>query len=191
MRYYNALTLRDNLHQTTGDADMSLVGRALGDKMRRTLDRAYRLAGLLHGADDIAAARYAIEEGDPLRRNAAIEYLDNVLSGAVRRHLLPIVDERSLADKVRHANTLLKSRPRDLPDTLAQLVHDDDPVIAAAAIHFSTRYSFPALADDLAYVLAHRPASDRIVVEAAAWALSGDGRDENFPLPAVRLDRKS
>ena len=190
-RYYSAFTLRDNILRAGGDVDTSLVGLALGDKLRRTLDRAYRLAGLLHGADDIAASRYAIEHGDKPRRTAAIEYLDNVLSGAVRKRLLPILDETPMAEKVRHAHTVLNSHPRDAADTLAQLVHDDDPVIAAAAIHFAAQHPFPELDDDLAYVLAHRSSTDRIVVEAAAWVRSLVGgetnRDTAIPLPAVEL----
>jgi CRP-like cAMP-binding protein len=190
-RYYSALTLRDDLMRIGGDADASLVGRALGDKLRRTLDRAYRLAGLLHGADDVAASRYAIEEGDARRRTAAIEYLDNVLSGAIRRRLLPILDETPMAEKVRHAHALLKSRPRDAADTLAQLLHDDDPVIAAAAIHFAVHHPFQALDDDLAYVIARRSSADRIVVDAAVWAGSlrrmESGREAAIPLPAVEL----
>ena len=190
-RYYSALTLRDNILRAGGDAEASLVGRALGDKLKRTLDRAYRLAGLLYGADDIAASRYAIEHGDKARRTAAIEYLDNVLSGSVRKRLLPILDETPMTEKIRHAHVVLNSRPRDAGDTLAQLVHDDDPVIAATALHFAARHPFSGLDDDLAYVLAHRQSSDRIVVDAATWLRSLRGaeasRDTAIPLPAVEL----
>jgi CRP-like cAMP-binding protein len=73
---------------------------------------------------------------------------------------------------VRYANLVLKSRPRDLEDTLAQLVHEDDPVVAAAAIHFVGQRQLWSLADDLDYVATHRSPDERVVVEAATWALS-------------------
>ena len=170
-RYYNCLTLHYNLLQHADAAADSLLGRALTDKMARGLDRIYRLLGLLYHIDDIAAARYTIEQGEARRRAQAIEYLDNLLGGMIRRRVLPILDDRPLAEKVRHANGLLKSRPRALEDTLAQLVHDDDPVIAAAAIHFIANRRLWALADDIDYVIAHRPEEDVAVVEAASWAL--------------------
>jgi hypothetical protein len=85
--------------------------------------------------------------------------------------VLPILDDTPLAEKVRHANGVLKSRPRALDDTLAQLVHDDDQVVAAAAIHFIVHRSLWALADDIEYVVAHRAEADVAVVEAASWAL--------------------
>ena len=108
---------------------------ALQDKLHRTIDRIYRLLGLLYHVDDVAAARYTIEQGQGRRRAAAVEYLDNLLGGVVRKRVMPILDDSPLTEKVRYANAVLKSRPRDLEDTLAQLVHEDDPVVAAAAIH--------------------------------------------------------
>jgi AAA family ATP:ADP antiporter len=190
-RYYNSLTLHYNLLQNGDNVQSSLLARALTDKMTRGLDRIYRLLGLLYHVGDIAAARHTIEQGETQRRAAAIEYLDNLLGGVVRRRVLPILDDTPLADKVRHANGILKSRPRELEDTLAQLVHDEDPVVAASAIHFVVHRRLWALADDLEYVLSHRPADDVAVVEAAAWGLllrrhSGPGLPVDS-LPAVEL----
>jgi hypothetical protein len=64
----------------------------------------------------------------------------------------------SMAERVRIANTLLRARPRDLEDTVAQLVHDDDRVISAAAIQFVWKRRMSALVHDLEYVRdrAHR-----------------------------------
>jgi AAA family ATP:ADP antiporter len=192
-RYYNCLTLHYNLLHSSHDAQDSLLGRALTDKMARGLDRIYRLLGLLYHIGDIAAARHTIEQGEARRRAAAIEYLDNLLGGIVRRRVLPILDDTPLADKVRHANAVLKSRPRELEDTLAQLVHDDDPVVAASAIHFVARHQLWRLADDVEYVISHRPPADVAVIEAATWALLSKRVAESAQgapvdsLPAVEL----
>jgi HEAT repeat protein/CRP-like cAMP-binding protein len=187
-RYYNGLTLQQNLLRHALDADDSLLAQALADKLRRAVDRIYCLLGLLYHVDDVAAARYTIERGQTRRRAAAVEYLDNLLGGVVRRRVMPILDDTPLADKVRCANLVLKSRPRDLEDTLAQLVHDEDPVIAASAIHFVGRRGLWSLADDLEYVLKHRAAGDRSVVEAASWALATRrGEVSDQPLPVVEI----
>jgi ATP:ADP antiporter, AAA family len=184
-RYYNGLTLQHNLLRHAPDADNSLLARALQDKLHRTIDRIYRLLGLLYHADDVAAARYTIEQGGARRRAAAVEYLDNLLGGVVRKRVMPILDESPLSDKVRYANLVLKSRPRDLEDTLAQLVHEDDPVVAAAAVHFVGQRNLWGLTDDLQYVSAHRSAGDRVVLEAVAWALGlrqNSGPLESLPI---------
>jgi AAA family ATP:ADP antiporter len=185
-RYYNGLTLQHNLLRHSLDASDSLLGRALEDKLRRSVDRVYRLLGLLYHVEDVAAARYTIEQGERRRRAAAVEYLDNLLGGVVRRRVMPILDDTPLAEKVRYANGVLRSRPRDLEDTLAQLIHDDDPVIAASAIHFAARQQFASLAPDIEYVTTRRPAQDTYVREAAAWAARGGGSSADG-LPVVAL----
>ncbi len=114
-RYYNGLTLQHNLLRQAIDGAESLLGRALEDKLRRSVDRVYRLLGLLYQVEDVAAARYTIEQGERRRRAAAVEYLDNLLGGVVRRRVMPILDDTPLAEKVRYANGVLEepaSRPR-------------------------------------------------------------------------------
>ena len=150
----------------------TLLERALHEILERNLDRIYRLLGILHEVGDVAAARHAIEFGDPRRRARALEYLDNVLPGSVRKRILPLIDETPLSAKVEHANGLLGTRPRDLEDTLAQLIHDTNPVIAATAIHFVVKHVPGTLAGDLEWVNSHRAATDVHVNDAAAWALS-------------------
>ena len=150
----------------------TLLERALRELLERTLDRIYRLLGILHEVGDVAAARHAIECGDTRRRARALEYLDNVLPGNVRKRILPLIDETPLSAKVEHADILLGTRPRDLEDTLAQLIHDTNPVIAATAIHFVVEHAPGTLVGDLQWVNAHRAATDPHVNDTAFWALS-------------------
>lgn len=174
-RYYLYLSLRHNLDQGDRD-DRSLLVLSLSDKLERTLDRIFRLLGLLLPWEDVAAARRVIDHGTSRTRADGLEYLDNLLNAAMRKRVMPILDDAPIDAKVRHANSLLKSRPRDVNDTLAQLIHEADPVVAAAAIHVTRRLRLvEVLHDDMAHVLARRSA-DALVYEAATWALaSGDG----------------
>jgi CRP-like cAMP-binding protein/HEAT repeat protein len=192
-RYYTYLTLRFNLVQQDAERSQSLLVRALNDKLERTLDRVYRLLGLVYPWEDIAAARYSIEHGDARARARGIEYLDTLLGGGVRKRVMPIIDEAPLEEKVRHANRVLRTRPRDLPDTLAQLIHEDDPVVAASAVDLAEQRRMWSLADDLEYVLAHRSTISPLVVEAAARAMASrrhEGGDRGLgtaALPVVKL----
>ena len=61
---------------------------------------------------------------------------------------------------------------RDVEDTLAQLVHDDEEALAAAAIQRVEEKGLWRLADDLEHVLEHRDARDQLVFETASWALA-------------------
>ena len=183
-RYFMYLSLRYNIAQHDASAEGTLLLRALDDKLARTIDRLYRLLGLRYPWRDIAAARTAISSADLRRRAGAVEYLDQVLTGVVRKRVMPIVDVEPLAEKVRYANNMIKSRPRDLDDTLAQLVHDDDPVVAAAAIGDVSRRQLRALEPDLEHIVERRTA-DQVVVEAAGWALAGRGGTGDRALTAL------
>jgi CRP-like cAMP-binding protein len=105
-----------------------------------------------------------------------------------------LVEDMPTADRVRRGNVLFKTRTRDVEDTLAQLVHDDDQVIAAAAIQLVEQRALWTLADDLEHALAHRDPRDWYVFEAASWALAARRMPAERrralwlePLPAVEL----
>jgi CRP-like cAMP-binding protein len=107
---------------------------------------------------------------------------------------MPVLEDLPLEEKVRRGNVILKSRIRDAEDSLAQLVHDDDQVVAATAMHFVQARGLWTLADDLEYALEHRDVHDWYVFEAASWALAarrlsaGELRHRWMePLPAVEL----
>jgi AAA family ATP:ADP antiporter len=190
-RFYTYLTLRYNIERNDSNASGTLIMRALDDKLERTLDRIYRLLGLIYPWKEIDAARHFIALGDRRARAGALEYLDNLLTGVMRKRVMPILENTSLEEKVRHANSVLKTRPRDLEDTLAQLVHDDDPVISTAAIHFVERRALWSLVDDLDYVLVHA-SGNSYVVEAASSAVAASRRTDvppetRQPLPVVEL----
>jgi len=172
-RYYNHLVLRANLVRERPGAARALIVLALEEKMARAVDRVYRLLGLLYPWRDVVAARQALEHGGSARARAgAFEYLDNLIVGPLRRRVMPMLDETSLDEQARHAYAVLGTRPRDLDDTLAQLIHDDDDVVSAAAIQFAAVEQRASLQSDLEFVAAHRPRTTGHAIGAAIWALA-------------------
>ena len=173
LRYFDALTLTANLTQAeTFGADTLLV-RALEEKQRRMRERVFRLLGLMYPRADISDAWFALEHGDARRRASASEYLDNELSGVLRKRVLLMVDDMPEDERVRRTNLMFKTRRRPPEDTLAQLIHDDDQVVAASAIHLTAERGLRQLAGDVEHALTHRDARDWYVFEAASWALAG------------------
>ena len=192
-RYYNYLTLRYDVVSRDRAAAGTLLQRSLDDKLDRTIDRVYRVLGLLYSIRDVAAARHAITHGDRRARAAALEFLDNVLSRPIRRRVLPIIEGLPIAEQVRRGNELLSTRPRELQDALVHLVHDDDGVVAASAIQFVEQRRLWSLETDLEWTLEHRRVSDWAVFEAASWALAAKRLAERRwdlwlePVPSVEL----
>jgi ATP:ADP antiporter, AAA family len=193
-RAFDALTLHHNLFVSNNLDGPALLGRALTEKRERAVSRIFRLLGLRHSAEDIAAVRTAIASDDARLRSGAFEYLDNLLAGEVRRRVMLLLEDMPADERIRKGNVIFKTRGRDVEDTLAQLIHDEDQVIAAAAIQLVERRELWNLADDLEHALAHRDPHDWYVFEAASWALAArrmapERRRALWlePLPAVEL----
>jgi AAA family ATP:ADP antiporter len=184
LRYYSYLGIHYNLFQKERIPAGSLVARALEEKMQRALDRVYELLGLIYPWKDVAAARWTLEHGDGRAKAAATEYLDNMLSGELRKRLMPIVEDVPIEEKVHKGNVFLKTRVRSAEGTLARLIYDDDPVVAATAIDLVREQKMWSLASDIEEVLAFRDAKDFVVFEAASFALAahrlGEERSHAF-----------
>jgi ATP:ADP antiporter, AAA family len=171
-RYFNFLSLHANLFGKEKLAADSLLSQGLLEQMARLRNRIFKLLTLLYPPADVDAARWTLEHGDSRGRSGASEYLDNILSGPLRKQVLPVLEDMPQDERVRRANSILKTRPRDVEETLLQLINDDDPVTAAAAIDVVRAQKMWSLADDVEHVLAHRDVKDWYVFEAASWALA-------------------
>lgn len=181
LRYYRYLGIHYNLFEKEGMSTDSLIGRAVKEKMERAMDRLYGLLGLIYPWKDMVAARWTIQHGEGRSRASATEYLDNMLSGDLRKRLMPIIEEMPLEEKVHKGNVLLKTRVRSAEETLARLIYDDDPVVAATAIDLVREQKLWSLADDIEEVLAFRDAKDFVVFEAASFALAAHRLGEERP----------
>jgi CRP-like cAMP-binding protein/HEAT repeat protein len=193
-RAFNALTLHYNLFVAGGLDANSLLSRALNEKYARAMNRTFTLLGLIYPPADIAAVRHAINDSDVKVRSRGVEYLDNLLEGDVRRRVMLLLDEMPVEERIRRGNVIYKTRVRDVEDTVAQLLHDEDQSIASAAILLVESRGMWSLADDIEHVLAHRDVRDLHVFEAASWALAAnrvkaDRRKELWqePLPGVEI----
>ncbi|MEZ5418285.1 MAG: Npt1/Npt2 family nucleotide transporter [Vicinamibacterales bacterium] len=193
-RAFNQLTLHYNLFHAGGLDAGSLLARALREKYDRAFRRIFSLLALVHPIDDITAVRQALTGGDGRARSSAAEYLDNLLTGDARPRVMLLVEDMPLDVRIRKGNVLFRTRQRDVEDTLAQLVHDDSQEVAATAIQLVESQGRWTLAADLEHALAHRPASDWWVFEAASWALAAHRMPAERrralwqePLPAVEL----
>jgi ATP:ADP antiporter, AAA family len=193
-RYFVYLSLRYNLERLDQTAQQTLLWHALTEKLGRTEDRVYRLLGLIYPWKDIAAARWSLAHGEARTKASAAEYLDNLLDSTLRRRVMPLVEELPMEEKVKKGNALLKTRIRDAEDSLAQLIHDEDQVVAAAAVQLVEQRGIWTLADDLEYALEHRDVKDWYVFEAASWALAAKNMTPEQraarwlePLPAVEI----
>ena len=157
------------------------------DKLVRTVDRIYRLLGLIYPWKDIAAARHAVERGDRRTRARALEYLDNLLKGAIRRaccrssRILPI-DEKAHAKTSSHPAARSKS-------TLAQLVHDGTPWRSSRSRFVGRR--LVVARDDLSSCWRRRNGEHAFGPATWAWPPQAGAAETADALPVVELADRS
>ena len=193
-KYFEYLTLHDDLFGRSGMPETALLARVLRERITQAVERAYRLLALLHPWKDIATARWAITHGDASARAHAFEYLDNILASHLRRSVLPMLEDLPPDEKIRRGHTIRRTHPGSLEDAMLALINNTHDVVAAAAVDLVRSEGLWTLADDVEHVLAHRDARDWLVFEAASWTLAEqrltpEGRQSRWleRLPAVVL----
>jgi ATP/ADP translocase/HEAT repeat protein/CRP-like cAMP-binding protein len=170
-----------------------LLARALWEKDARSMDRIYRLLSLIFPWRDIHAARWSIERGGPARARA-LEYLDNLLPGTLRRRALPILERSRPRMMTLSGNAASQPGEALQVSSLRALIHDPDPAISAAAVHFVWETNQRQYENDLETLVASPNGGDWWVFEAASWTLgafrsNADRSSELWvePLPAVEI----
>ncbi|MEO7133757.1 MAG: MFS transporter, partial [Vicinamibacterales bacterium] len=193
-RAFSALTLHYNLFVAGGLDKGSLLARAMREKHARAINRIFHLLGLIYSQGDVSVVRHALEDGEARMRARAVEYLDNLLEGDLRKRVMLLIEDMPEEERIRKGNVTYRTRLRDVEDTVAQLLHDEDQSIASAAVLLVEERGLWSLADDLEHMLAHRDVRDQDVFEAASWALAAnrvqaEKRKQLWqePLPAVEL----
>ena len=110
-KYFEYLTLRDDLFGRSGMSETALLARVLRERIAQAVERASRLLSLLHPWKDIATARWAITHGNASARAHAFEYLDNILASHLRRSVLPMLEDLPPDEKIRRGHTIRRTHP--------------------------------------------------------------------------------
>ncbi len=153
-------------------ADPLLV-QLLRQAMSHHLANLFGLLELLHPARDVRAAYRGLTSGDRTLRAHALEFLDNTLSGRLRRDLFAAIDELPAAWKLRQVASDYGVIPSNRRDTILRLISvdvGDNPAaeeVALAALHLVWERRELELAPAIAE-LAHR-AEPALLAEAATW----------------------
>jgi len=133
-----------------------LLAGALREKVARAVDRALLLCRVLRPDGDLDLARERLSDGSSDRRAAALELVDALLDGSLRRRLVPLLDDRPRAGRLRDAEALYAT-PRLAPEAwLAELLRDESPWLLAAACHAAGELRIAGAAPRVRELLAHR-----------------------------------
>ncbi len=108
--------------------------QSLLDNMERERERTIGLLSLIYSPEDIRHASAALQTDNPARHAHAIEFLDNLLTGSMKRHVFPLFDDAPGARLFRKFLGLLGLRAFNRGTALRELLEQEDEWLKAAAV---------------------------------------------------------
>jgi len=136
-RYYRRFLIFFGLFGDGNDRsvnDGGLLHQTLLENMEREKERVLRLLSLIYPAEDIGSATAALRNDSPAKQAQAIEFLDNLLEGDVKRHVFPLFDDAPASERFEKFLALLELRSFDGETALQELLKQDDVWLKAATI---------------------------------------------------------
>ena len=157
----------------------TLPQQLLAQRMNSLVENIFGLLELVERPEDVRAARRSLMSREPSLRARALEYLDNTLTGALRRDVFAVIDDAPPEDKLRRARIyfdVLMESPEATLDRLIQTDAEADPAargIILAALHAVWSKEVESL-----YPLVRRlaeSADEPLVRETAQWVAARAG----------------
>jgi len=90
---YQLLSALDDLAPTAGTEGPDLLRDALDERVRRSLERCFRLLGIIYPLKPIELIFSNLNSSTASTRSNAVEVLDNLLDKDIKRALLPLIDD--------------------------------------------------------------------------------------------------
>ena len=136
-RYYRRFLTFFALFGDDNDHSMnkgSLLHQALLENMEREKERVLRLLSLIYRPEDIERASAGLHSDIPAQQAQAIEFLDNLLTGDVKRHVFPLFDDARAPERFENLLALLGLTSLDGETALQELLKQDDVWLKAATL---------------------------------------------------------
>ena len=151
----------------------TLPQQLLAQRLVTLVGNIFGLLEIVENPEDVRAAQRSLLSGQTKLRARALEYLDNTLSGSLRRDLFAVIDDAPPEDKLRRAHMIFGIQVQTPEETLERIIQIDpleDP--SAIGIILAALYNVWDEEIEALYPLV-RPlaeeAEDPMVKETAAW----------------------
>jgi len=111
----------------------TLPQQLLAQRLVNSVGNIFGLLELVEEPEDVRAAQRSLLSGQTKLRSRALEYLDNTLSGSLRRDLFAVIDDAPPEEKLRRAQAIFGVRFESPEETLKRMIQID-PIIDPSAI---------------------------------------------------------
>jgi hypothetical protein len=148
----------------------SLLHKALLENMERERERVLRLLSLIYSPEDMGNACMALRSGSRAKEAQAIEFLDTLLSGPLKRRVFPLFDDAPGVERYQRFLSLLGLKSFDGETALHELLKQDDVWLRAAALWEIGLRRLEAFREEIQKCL---NSSNPLLKETAQLVLSG------------------
>ena len=151
----------------------TLPQKLLAQRLVNSVGNIFGLLELVENPEDVRAAQRSLLSGQTKLRSRALEYLDNTLSGSLRRDLFAVIDDAPPEDKLRRAQATFGIHFESPEETLKRMIQID-PVNDPSAIGIVLAALYNVWDEEIAVLypmvksLAEE-AEEPMVRETAAW----------------------
>jgi hypothetical protein len=112
----------------------SLLSQTLTDSMGRVKERVMWLLSLIYPPKDIRGVWAALHSREPNKRAHAIELLDNLLKGDMKRYVFPLFSDAPHAQRFKASLDFLGMNTIDTESALRALLEQSDTWLTAATV---------------------------------------------------------
>ena len=171
-RFYRRFSTFFALFEDGNDRSMndgSLLRQALLENMEREKERVLRLLSLIYRPEDIGSATTALRSGSSAKQSQAIEFLETLLSGDIKRHVFPLFDDAPAADRFQKFLALLGLKSFDRETAWQELLKQNDVWLKAATLW---EIGFRGLRDFRGELQHYLNSTEPVLKETAALVIS-------------------
>ncbi len=167
--YFQMLAALDDLSEVAGARGPDLLRDALEERLLKTLDRVFRLLGIVYPLKHIDLIQSNLQSQVLTARSNAVEVLDNLIDKDTKRRLLPLVEELP-REKVLDLGEELYPLKRQSPEAwVEEFLSSDEPWLVVVALYVIRELGLDHLT---AQVLDHLQHNDPVARETALRTLA-------------------
>lgn len=157
-----------------------LLARALEEKLDDSLERIFRLLGLIYPPRDLYNAYLGIVSARQDARANALEFLDNLLAPRYKKDLIPIVEAHSPQNSPGSARNRLDLHLLPEQECLHRLITGEVGWLKACAVYLAGTAKAGHLAAEILTLTSDREQAVREAAEYALRQLEKNGSDGEF-----------
>lgn len=133
--YFDLIQIDATFQDVPKNKAWSLLNKAIAEQQSLTVERLFRLLGLLYDPKDMYHAYLGVMSTEKNTRAQALEFLDNVLEHQAKAHVLNLIDPDSRDHALRYGRDIFGNHLVSYEDSLRYLIEGHETWLQVCALN--------------------------------------------------------